>query len=191
MAIRKFPSEELNTLDWNSTKEMKWDTQIQSAGSGKVRTMTNLLLPNWTIETKFKSLNNEQYRTLFGFVALVKGAFEPFLWLDPEDNHEDNIQLSQLTPGTYQAVMKMGVYVEPVEYIDNATVTIDGVKQQSGTYSTTNGCIVFDTAPATGAVVKASYTYYWKVMFKDDGVTVESVFTNINKTKSFKLVTVR
>lgn len=85
MSIRKFPIE-LNTLSWSSTKAMKWDTEVQTSGSGKVRTMTNLLLPNWTIETKFAYLTNAEYRKLLGFVALVKGAFEPFLWLDPEDH---------------------------------------------------------------------------------------------------------
>jgi hypothetical protein len=190
MTIRKFPAE-LNTLDWNSTKTIKWDTEVQTAGSGKVRTMTNLLLPNWTISTKFKSLTNDQYRTLFGFVALVKGAFEPFLWLDPEDHEERKIQLPTVTTGTYQAVMKMGDYVEPVEYIEDVTVYVDGKKQQSSLYTIVNGCIVFRTDPASTAVVTADYTYYWKVMFKDDEMEIENVFTDINKSKSFKLTTVR
>lgn len=190
MALRKFPIE-LNKLSWSSTKAMSWNTEVQTSGSGKVRTMTNLLLPNWTIETKFVYLTDDEYRKLLGFVALCKGAFEPFLWKDPEDYQEKNRQLPMVTAGTYQAIMAMGDYVEPVEYIENVTVWVDGQLQKSSTYSIVNGCIVFQTAPTATAIVKASYTYWWKVMFKDDGLTIEKVFQNINKTKSFKLVTVR
>lgn len=190
MSIRKFPTE-LKTLSWSSSKSMDWDTEVQTSGSGKVRTMTNLLLPNWTIETKFTYLTNEQYRQLFGFVALVKGAFEPFLWLDPEDNHETGVQLSATKSGMYQAVMKMGDYIEPVEYIEDVTVYVDGEKQDSTAYTVSNGYIVFNTAPVSTSIVTADYTYWWKVMFKDDGITVENTFTNINKSKSFKLLTVR
>ena len=78
-------------------------------------------MPNWTIETKFQILTDEQYRKLLGFVALLKGAHIPFLWLDPEDYEEKGIQLPLITNGTYQAVMKMGDYVEPVEYIEKVT----------------------------------------------------------------------
>lgn len=190
MSIRKFPIE-LNTLSWSSTKAMKWDTEVQTSGSGKVRTMTNLLLPNWTIETKFAYLTNEEYRKLLGFVALVKGAFEPFLWLDPEDHAAKGVRLTAASPGKYQAVMTMGDYIEPVEYIENVSVYVNGSKQNAAAYTMNNGYIVFDTPPPAGAVVTADYTYWWKVMFKDDGVTIETVFKNINKTKSFKLTTVR
>lgn len=190
MALRKFPIE-LNKLSWSSTKDMSWDTEVQTSGSGKVRTMTNLLLPKWTIETKFAHLTDAEYRKLLGFVALCKGAFEPFLWKDPEDYQETKRQLPMVTAGTYQGVMVMGDYVEPVEYIEDVMVWVDDVLQASTAYSIVNGCVVFKTAPSATAIVKASYTYWWKVMFKGDGMTIERVFQNINRSKSFKLVTVR
>lgn len=170
---------------------MTWNTEIQKSGSGRVRTMTNQLYPEWTIETKFAYLSDEEYRKLLGFVALCKGAFEPFLWLDPEDHAETGVQLPVVTPGTYQCLRRMGPYIEPVEYVENVTVYVDGKKRSAADYTITNGCVVFGTAPASTAVVTADYTYWWKVMFKDDGLTVERVFQHINKTKSFKLITVR
>ena len=92
MTLKKFP-EDLNGLAWESIKSMEWNTKVQKSGSGKVRTLTTQLLPNWTIETKFQILTDEQYRKLLGFVALLKGAHIPFLWLDPEDYEEKGIQL--------------------------------------------------------------------------------------------------
>lgn len=80
MTLRKFP-EDLNGLAWESIKSMNWNTKVQKSGSGKVRTLTTQLSPNWTIETKFQILTDEQYRKLLGFVALLKGAHIPFYGL--------------------------------------------------------------------------------------------------------------
>ena len=186
MILRKFP-EDLNGLAWESIKSMDWNTKVQKSGSGKVRTLTTQLLPNWTIETKFQILTDEQYRKLLGFVALLKGAAYP-LFMAYE---EKGIQLPLITNGTYQAVMKMGDYVEHVEYIEKVTVYVDGVKQASSAYTVTGGTVKFKTAPASTAKVTADYTYYWKVMFADDGIDIERQYLNINKSKTFKLEVVR
>ena len=152
-----------------------------------------------------------------GFVAARKGGYEPFLWLDGEDYQEKGIILPKISNGIYQAVMKMGEYVEPVEYIENVSVYVNGTKQAANKYTTNNGYITFVTAPATGAVVTADYTYYWKVngyitfvtapatgavvtadytyywkvRFDDDGMGINHIFDNINRSERFKLVTVR
>lgn len=189
MILRKFPA--LRKLAYSSTKRQKWNTQVQKSGSGKVRTLTNQLYPEWTITAKLAKLTNEEARKLMGFAALLKGAHTPFLWLDPEDYEEKGIQLPLITTGTYQAVMKMGDYVEPVEYIEKVTVYIDGVKQASSAYTVTGGTVKFKTAPASTAKVTADYTYYWKVMLADDGIETENIFIDFNKSKTFKMVTVR
>lgn len=189
MALRKFPA--LRKLAYSSTKKQKWNTKIQKSGSGKVRTLTNQLYPEWTITAKLVKLTNEEARKLMGFAALLKGAYTPFLWLDPEDYEEKGIQLPLVTNGTYQAVMKMGDYVEPVAYIEKVTVYLDGKKQASSAYSVTDGLVKFKTAPASSAKVTADYTYYWKVMFEKDEMEIENIFVDFNKSKTFKMVTVR
>lgn len=86
-----------------------------------------------------------------GVCGALKGRSYSFLWLDPEDYEEKGIQLPLITVGTYQAVMKMGDYVEPVECIEKVAVYIDGVKQESSKYTITNGTVKFKTAPASTA----------------------------------------
>lgn len=191
MAIRIFPSD-LNKLAWSSKKTMAWNTEVQTSGSGMVRTMTNRLYPSWTIQTKFAFLSNLEYQKFLGFVALVKGAHEPFLWLDPDDYEIKGLRLTANADGkTYQALLKMGEYVEPVEYIDRVTVYINGITAPATSYKVQDGQIIFNTAPGRDAKVTADYRYYWKVMFKDDKVTIENVYTNINKSDTFKLEVVR
>ncbi|MBF1129785.1 MAG: DUF2460 domain-containing protein, partial [Dialister invisus] len=136
-------------------------------------------------------LTNAEARKLMGFAALLKGAHTPFLWLDPEDYEEKGIQLPLIANGIYQAVMKMGDYVEPVEYIEKVAVYVDGVKQASNAYTVTGGTVKFKTGPASTAKITADYTYYWKVMLADDGIETENIFVDFNKSKTFKMVTVR
>ena len=160
------------------------------SGSGKTRSMTNQLYPQWIISAKLLHLTREEANELMGFVALLKGNYEPFLWLDPEDYEEKGVQLPMVTPGVYQAVMRIGGYTEPVDYIENVTVYIDGTKQSSG-YSVTNGTVKFSTPPSANSKVTADYTYYWKVRFAQDEMEIQNIFVNLNDSKNFKMVSAR
>lgn len=84
--MRKFP--ELRKFSWNSIFEEKWNTTVQKSASGRVRTLTNQLYPAWTIKASYPALTDAHADELLGFVALIKGSFEAFLWLDPEHNTE-------------------------------------------------------------------------------------------------------
>lgn len=161
------------------------------SGSGKTRSMTNQLYPQWIISAKLLHLTREEANELMGFVALLKGNYEPFLWLDPEDYEEKGVQLPMVSPGVYQAVMRIGGYTEPVDYIENVTVYIDGVKQSSGTYSVTNGMVKFSVSPLASSKVTADYTYYWKVRFAQDEMEIQNIFVNLNDSKTFKMVSAR
>ena len=151
-----------------------------------MRSNTYQLLPTWSISIKYAWLTDENYRTIMGFVALLKGAHKPFWWLDPEDYQETGIQLPRNNDGSYQCVMKIGDYVEAVDKVDQLTVWVDGVQRASNTYTVNGGTITFRTAPASGAVVTASYRYYWKVHLPDDGISIDHVFTNLKQTGTIK-----
>lgn len=187
MAIKKFPN--IRSFAWNSTKAQKWDTAVQKSASGKVRTLTNQLYPEWTITASLPMITDAEANELHGFVALLKGSYEPFLWLDPEDYQAKGQQLVP-TNGYYQCVMAMGSYAEPAEYVEDLRVFINGEEADVGTYTVDRGAITFDVAPDASDIVTADYTYYWKVMLSDDGLTVTKVFKDINKV-SLKLVVAR
>lgn len=179
--MRFFPNN--RKFGWKSKKSEKWNTQVQRTASGKMRTLTTQLMPSWTIEASYPALTDEEAREMLGFVALVKGAYEPFFWLDPEDYRCEGQVLAKVADARYQAVMKMGGYVEAVEFIDNVVVYVDGVEQTGG-YSIDGGIITFFSPPE--GTVTADYTYYWKVYLADDGFEIQKVYQNIN-TASFKL----
>lgn len=188
VTLKKFPS---LRLAWDSEKTMDFNTKVQRSGAGRIRTMTNLNYPDWVITSKVNYLTDQDTRELFGFVASVKGAHEPFLWFDPEDNHETNIQLPMIVSGKYQCVMKFGTYVEPAAHVENVKVYVSGVEQAANAYTVANGVITITPAPVAGAVVTATYNYWWKVRFKDDGLGIRKVFADINRSKTFKLEVTR
>ena len=187
MALKKFP--DIRRFAWESTKIQKWNTSIQKSASGKVRTMTNQLYPEWTITASLPAITDAEASELLGFVALIRGAYEPFLWLDPEDNSAKGIRLIQID-GAYQCVMPFGDYREPAEFVDNAKVYIDGKEADCSLYSIADGAIEFIEPPPLDSIITADYTYYWKVMLDDDGLEVTKVFDNINKV-SLKMAVAR
>lgn len=185
--LKKFP--DIRRFAWSSSKKQEWNTTIQKSASGRVRTMTNQLYPSWTISASYNAITDAEANTLLGFVAQVKGSFEPFLWLDPEDYKAEGIRLAEVSAGKYQAVIQIGEHAEPAEYIDDVTVYVDGVEQAASAYTVSDGMITLKT-PLSSGVLTADYTYYWKVIFDEDGLTVTKVFQNINKC-SLKMAVVR
>ena len=173
-------------IEMRSSKSQKWNTVIEETGSGQKRSNTSQLLPKWTIQVKYWRLTDAEYKTILGFVALLKGAHAPFFWLDPEDYQETGISLAKITNTKYQAVMKFGNYVEAVEYIDNVKVYVNGTLQASTAYTISGGTITFNTAPASGATVTADYRYYWKVHIPADGISMNHIFTNFKQTGTLK-----
>lgn len=191
MTLAKFPSALQGKCAISSSKKQKWKTEIHESGSGRYRSMTNQLYPKWNISVLLQPLTDEEARILNGFVASQRGGYEPFLWKDPEDYHETGTRLAKISSTVFQAVMKMGDYVEPVEYIENVSVYVDGTKKAANTYTVSNGYITFSTAPGTNSVVTADYDYYWKVRFDDDGMGIDHIYDNLNRSERFKLVTAR
>ena len=185
--LMKFPT--IISLAWKSQKAQKWDTKTKTSGSGKVRTMTNWKYPQYTISTEFEVLTPAQYKELMVFYSKTKGGTVPFLWLDPEDNAEKGIQLGTGSMGSWQAVRKFGDFLEPVYHIENLTLYANGspirAVSDKGVIKLTAGQTV-----APNAVITADYTYYWLVRFSGD-MTAEYIFTNVYKSKSFKLVSTR
>lgn len=176
MVMRKFPA--IKNFSWSSSFTEKWNTTTQRSASGRLRTLTNQLYPAWTIKASYQMLTDAQADELLGFAALVKGRFEPFLWLDPEHNKESGVALVEVTDGKYQCVARIGGHTEPTEYVEGVSVYIDGEKLQESDYSVANGIITLKRIP-TGKVT-ADYTYYWRVVLSDDGLTITKKFKDIN-----------
>lgn len=180
MASLIFPLD-ARKVKWSSSVEQSWEVNEQVSASGKRRAISYQSLPAWTFNIDFPYLTAAEKDQLFAFYTRVKGQLVPFYYKDAENYKVENLTLIKNSDGTYQLVANMNGQQEPVEYADKLTVYVDGTEQAASSYSLDNGAIKFTTAPADTAVVKASYEYYWKVVFSKTKITVTQIFKNVFK----------
>ena len=68
---------------------------------------------------------------------------------------------------------------EPAYYADKLTVWVNGAERTAQEYTIDRGAIVFNRPPSAGAVVTATYDYWWKVVFAKKSITVKQKFANL------------
>lgn len=165
-------------VKWSSSVDQSWEVNEQVSASGKRRAISYQSLPSWAFSIEFPYLTAVEKDQLFAFYTRVKGQLVPFFYKDAENYKVENLQLIKNADGTYQLVANMHGQQEPVEYADKLTVYVDGKEQSASSYSLDRGAVKFSTAPASTAVVTASYEYYWKVVFNKNKLTVKQLFKN-------------
>ena len=77
--------------------------------------------------------------------------------------------------------------MEAVDKVDQLKVYIDGVQQGAGNYTVSGGSIAFNNTPGSGAIVTASYRYYWKVHIPASKIKMEHVFMDFKKSNTLNL----
>lgn len=195
MSLPIFPN--LSTMAWNSTKKMKFKTIIQESGSGKKKTRSLWSAPEWTIKCSYtcleQSREKQDLEEIYGFFGQVKGAGEPFLWWDPEDNTETNVQLG-IGDGVKTQFQLLRNYAGKFLEIVLDPRIVSEVRAGSNPVAFTlgtDGVININPAPAPGLTITADFTYYWRVMFADDSLEAENFWYNLYKLKSIEVVSVK
>jgi len=191
MSYPIFPN--LPSMAWNSKKIQRWNTIVKKAGSGKRKTMTNWAYPEWEIQCSYTCLNDDEIEQVAGFLATVRGQLLPFLWLDPEDYHETKVRIGtgNGTQTEFQLLRNFAnMYVEPVRDIVPGTLTVYVDDVVTPVDLGTDGRITFAAAPKSGAIITATFKYYWRVAFKDDDLDWDNFWYGYYKLNTFSVVTV-
>jgi uncharacterized protein (TIGR02217 family) len=180
-------------MAWNSTKTQIWDTKIQKYGSGRRKTLSRWPYPQWEIDCDYTCLDRDELEYTAGFFAKVRGQFQPFLWKDDQDYKQTGVQIGIGNGSTtgFQLIRNYGGFVEPVLDIVAGTLTAYENDVAKTVTLGEDGWIEFSTAPASGALITASFEYYWRVAFAKDEKTWENFWYDFYRLKSIKLVTVK
>lgn len=180
-------------IKYGSTKVMSWETQVKRSGANKIRTNTRYKYPRWRISVTAINLTNEDVRRVQGFFASLRGGHRPFLWRDHEDHHEEDIRLGTGDDfnKVFYLVRQLGGFQEPVLDIvpDTLHVFVDGMETPVTVGN--HGAISFTVAPRGGAVITATFDYYWRVILEKDEFQISAKYTNYNESKSFTMGVVR
>jgi uncharacterized protein (TIGR02217 family) len=200
-----FPS--LPGLAWSVTKTPTFQTRIQRAVSGRELRALDYPYPLWQFTLVFDLLRDnptagyDELRTLMGFFMLCQGAYGTFLFEDPSDYQVtgQQIGIGNASTTVFQLQRAMGAtlpgggFLEPIvaPNVVNA-LYLDGIAQNPGTYSVdpSTGLVTFSVAPASGLIITADYSYYFRCRFADDSYAFENFMFQLWQLKKLTFISV-
>src|SRR5579885_198356 len=205
MTYNSFPN--LPSQAWSVFKEPFWDTWLQRGVSKREKRVMDQPVPLWRWELTFDVLRDEwdtranpsglgigydELRSLAGFYLQQQGPLVPFLFNDPTDN-----SVTSQTLGTgdgvttvFQLGRTIGNYFEPIYYVTGVSaVYLNGSLTTAYTLTTPSepgAYITFNTPPASGVIVSASFTYSWLVRFSDTEMDFENFMCQLWQAKKVR-----
>lgn len=198
-----FPT--LSGLGWDVRRSPIWRNKITENRSGKEVRIGFWSYPRYEWELKYNFLRsditNAEFQSLLGFFNARGGSFDTFKFQDPDDNSVtgQTIGVGNGTQTQFQLVRSFGNYVEPIFAPQTPTaVKLNGVTQSGATYTvqgwesgTTPGMLIFNSAPANGAVITADFTYWFPVRFVDDQIDFKKFLNTVYSGDSVKLISLK
>ena len=165
-------------LTWDVTRTPTWSTTVKTAVSLREYRAANASFPVYHYKLAYSLLRQKaafaELATLAGFYNKHQGAFDSFLFNDPDDNAASNqvIGVGDGVATNFQMVRTFGGFVEPVFDLISGTFSIylNGVLQTSGVGISSTGLVVFSTAPGAGVVVSWYGLFYRRCRFLTDSV---------------------
>lgn len=196
-----FPT--LPGLAWDIAKRPTFSTSIAPHASGREVRASNYAYPLWIWEMSYEFLRagaEEELQELMGFFLQRQGAYDTFLFKDPDENNE----LTGIVVGVgddqqtkWTLLKAYGGFAEPCGYIDTDSVQVyfdDGetvTEQTSGWEIISPNQLSFTAAPAAGIDIIADYTWYYRVRFGDDSLDYRNFMYNVWELQSLTLQSVK
>jgi uncharacterized protein (TIGR02217 family) len=176
MSNAVFPA--LKGASYPVEKTAVWKTKTQSHVSGKETRLNLWSYPLWQWSLPYEFLRsdavNAELQSLIGFFNARQGAYDSWLFNDPDDNTvtAQTFATGDGTTRAFQLNRTFGGWNEPVPAINAITqVTVNGTPTVLYSVNTFTGVLTFTTAPAASAVLAWTGSYYWRVRFMDDQTT--------------------
>lgn len=137
-----------------------------------------------------------ELQTLVGFYNLRGGAFDSFLFTDPDDASAVAALFGtgNGSATAFQLLRSFGGYTEPVWDLNGAAqIYVAGVLKTSGTDYTisSTGVVTFSVAPAAAAALTWSGTFYRRVRFLRDQLDTTKFMQNLWEAKRVELLSVK
>lgn len=174
-----------------------WRTGVQSTLSGKETRIAYMSYPlyNWSVD--FNVLRSfggyAEVAQMMGFLNTLQGMALPFLYTDAEDNTAtaQGFGTGDGSTKNFQLVRAYGGYSEPVQQPNAITqITVAGTPTAAYTLGA-NGLIQFTTAPASGAALAWSGTFYFLCRMLQDNPEFGQEHINMWSLKSLAFQSVK
>lgn len=197
MSNAVFPT--LPGLAWSVKRTPRFSTLVQQAASGREVRAALWAYPIYEWALTYDLLRDDasnELKTLFGFFLQRQGSFDSFLYDDPNDNAAASQQIGSGNGTTTQfpCIRTYGGFVEPVAYLNGTpAVYVNGVQKTQGSDFTilNNTTVALTVAPPAGQPVTATFSYYFRVRFKEDMGEFENFAAKLWQMKTLTLVGVK
>ena len=190
---------------WSVHKKPTWNTLVASHVSGREVRAPQYQYPLWEFELVFDGLSDspsawpglgaQTLQSLLGLYLQCQGQLSPFLYFDPSDNYVTGQAVATGDGFTEQFVLgrTLGGFLEPVGWVTNLVqVSLAGDVASPESYGlTTPNTLVFETAPANGAAITATFEYSFQCRFLEDTIDFENFMQNLWSLGSLKFRSVR
>lgn len=208
-----FPSS-LPGLTLTVNRQPEYATGILASGSGKEYRASWQTRPRTRYSLTFEFLRSDAYvewQKLVGFFQRHQGAFDSFLFTDPDDNLIPDsapmafgkgdgstlafqLQRSLVASADYSSPViyypGIGDGFEPITDLNGVPkIYVAGVLQVSG-YAIANGIVTFVSPPANLAALTWSGAYYKRVRFSNDVLATQRIVVSIWDATSVELIQV-
>lgn len=184
-------------LDWNVSRSPEFSTQVKRAVSGKELRGAFRQYPLWIFSMSYNVLRddllNNELRTLAGFFLVRKGMFDSFLytWTADSTVTDQVFGVGDGVTTSFQLVRSFGGFVEPVQNV-NAIANIKkagAVQTNPANYTVdANGLVTFVAAPANGAALTWTGSYYYRVRFLLDAAEFSEFLQDLHELKKLSFV---
>ena len=198
---------ELPGLTWSVTKSPIFQTRVQRAASGRELRALDYPYPLWQFTLSFAFLRDnpdaglDELRTLLGFYLTSQGAHGTFLFKDPSDHSTadqflgigDSSRYIFQLQRTIGSSLPGGGFAEPIvapNIVD--AIYFDGTIQNTASYSVdpSTGLVSFVIPPATGLVITADFSFWFRCRFTDDSYQFENFMYRLWQLKKLTFITV-
>lgn len=192
-------------IAWNVHKKPTWSTNVSVATSGRETRVANWAHPTWNFEltvealtaddTSYPNAGKSTYQALMSLYMQCAGQSLPFLF---QDNTDYNIVTGPIGTGDgtttqFQFVRYMGSFVEPLSWIDTLTqVKLNNIVQSPSSVGLVAPNILkFNSPPASGAIISASFTFSFLCRFSEDTLDFSNISYNLWQVQSLKFQSVK
>lgn len=191
---------------WDIQRTPRFKTEIQESVSGREVRAALMLYPldEWTLHYDYLPQATD-LATLEGFYKLRKGAWDSFLFTaaaydgTPIDSQVTGQPLGTGTGAAtdFPLLRSLGSFSEFVENGVVSSVSVSGSVVSGATYSVVSvapgylNTLRFTSAPANAAPVIATFTYSWRVRFKDDTLAFGNFMKQLWEAQTVSLVQVK
>lgn len=179
-------------------------TTIRETVNGREYRARQMTSPRYTYKLSFEFLRDgnvngtvyDEFKPLLGFFNARSGAFDDFLFTDPDDNAvtAQAFGVGDAATTTFQLVRTLGGTVEPVYAVNGAPqIYINGVLKTVTTDYTINstGGVTFTSAPAAAAALTWTGSYYWRCRFVKDESEFNKFMAQLWDLRTCDLITVK